>query len=199
MYGATSCTEISDGNSTSGDFQMQIDTNRLTTRELDVPYSSKLYRQFTTHNCIFDVKRGFCFRRMLPDGRHLYVPRRCGKITCRNCGPKRIRTIHTAIFEGDINSLAYYGVTKAEGDTFRPDDNVSRGEMAAFMKRMLQLSGGGATPFTDIDGSIFKADIEAIYAAGITVGTSPTTYSPDNPVLRGQMATFLARALGVGN
>lgn len=101
----------------------------------------------------------------------------------------------SSIFEGDINSIAYYGITLASGE-YRPSESVTRGQMAAFITRAFQLGAGGATPFTDIDSSIFEADIESIYTAGITVGTTPTTYSPNDPVTRGQMATFLARALG---
>jgi|GEM_PF-199077 len=58
---------------------------------------------------------------------------------------------------------------------------------------------GGAMitlPFTDIlngPSSGFFCFIAQIYFQGITVGTSATTYSPDNPVTRGQMAVFLAR------
>jgi len=58
---------------------------------------------------------------------------------------------------------------------------------------------GGAMitlPFTDIlngPSSGFFCFIAQIYFQGITAGTSATTYSPDNPVTRGQMAVFLAR------
>jgi hypothetical protein len=102
-----------------------------------------------------------------------------------------------SIFEEDINSIAQYGITVGSGGEYRPNENVTRGQMAAFIKRAFVLGAGGATPFTDIDTSIFKADIESIFAAGITVGTTPTTYSPNDPITRGQMATFLARALGL--
>ncbi len=102
-----------------------------------------------------------------------------------------------SIFEADINAIAAFGITKAA--VFDADRPVTRGEMAAFLKRALSLSGGGSTPFTDTGSSIFAGDIADIYAAGITVGTSPTTYSPDDPVTRAQMATFIARALGIGS
>ncbi|MGI9643363.1 MAG: DUF4397 domain-containing protein [Acidimicrobiia bacterium] len=102
-----------------------------------------------------------------------------------------------SIFENDINAIAAYGITLATGGKYLPDESVTRGQMAAFIKRGFQIGAGGATPFTDIDTSIFKGDIEAIYGANITVGTSPTTFSPDDNVTRGQMATFLARALGL--
>ncbi len=50
-------------------------------------------------------------------------------------------------------------------------------------------------PFTDTDTSKFYTDILWIYANGITVGCSSTRYCPKGAVTRGQMATFLTRAL----
>jgi hypothetical protein len=50
-------------------------------------------------------------------------------------------------------------------------------------------------PFTDIGSSPFKSDITWVYLQGITSGCTATTYCPDDPVTRAQMATFLARAL----
>lgn len=51
--------------------------------------------------------------------------------------------------------------------------------------------------FTDDDGNTHEAAIEAIASAGITVGcaTGPSHYCPDDAVSRGQMATFIARAI----
>src|SRR5947207_10305970 len=57
---------------------------------------------------------------------------------------------------------------------------------------------GGQTitlPFTDVMGSTFFCSIAEIYFQGITLGTSPTTYSPSNNVTRDQMAAFLSRTL----
>ncbi|MDH5422958.1 MAG: S-layer homology domain-containing protein, partial [Acidimicrobiia bacterium] len=53
-----------------------------------------------------------------------------------------------------------------------------------------------AIDFADDDDSVFEGDIEWLYSRGITQGTSATTFSPNNPVTRGQMAAFLHRALG---
>jgi S-layer homology domain len=62
-----------------------------------------------------------------------------------------------------------------------------------------QMRTGLSHPFNDIGGlsSEFQNAIAALYQSGITTGTTPTTYSPFSPVNRGQMATFLARALGL--
>jgi len=52
--------------------------------------------------------------------------------------------------------------------------------------------------FTDVptDHQFFQF-IEALKASGITGGCGPGIYCPDAPVTRGQMATFLAKALGL--
>lgn len=63
--------------------------------------------------------------------------------------------------------------------------------------------GGGAGaarldlcgPFGDVPPAIC-AYVTELFVLGITVGTSPTTFSPDAPLTRGQGAVFAAKALG---
>jgi hypothetical protein len=52
-----------------------------------------------------------------------------------------------------------------------------------------------AFPLVDARFSAFKVDIEWVFAEGITTGCSAERYCPNAPVTRGQMASFLARAL----
>ena len=62
----------------------------------------------------------------------------------------------------------------------------------------LFLIGGGAAsialgvcgPFTDV-GSLVCPFALSIYYLGVTAGTTSTTYSPSDPVTRGQMAIFM--------
>ena len=77
---------------------------------------------------------------------------------------------------------------------FCPDLPVSRGQMAAFVNRALQLPAADQDYFTDDNGSTFQDDINRLRQAGITTGCGPTTYCGDEPVTRGQMAAFLYRA-----
>jgi S-layer family protein len=49
-------------------------------------------------------------------------------------------------------------------------------------------------PFTDVAPTICPYVLE-MYYLGITAGTSPTTYSPDNPVTRGQAAVFVSKGV----
>ena len=52
-------------------------------------------------------------------------------------------------------------------------------------------------PFKDIDKIFSKDDILALYSAGITAGTSKTTFSPNANITRAQFAVMVARALDI--
>ena len=66
-----------------------------------------------------------------------------------------------------------------------------------FWTRQISPAPASAT-FTDVPtGHQFFKEIEALKASGITQGCTGTTYCPDQAVTRGQMAAFLARALGL--
>lgn len=110
-----------------------------------------------------------------------------------------------SVFEDDINALATAGISKGcnppTNDRYCPDDPVTRGQMAAFLVRAFEYTDDGGGDLFDDDGSsVFERDIDRLGAAGVTKGCNPPTnnlYCPDEPVLRGQMASFLARALGL--
>ena len=82
--------------------------------------------------------------------------------------------------------------------TFSPDRFVTRGEMAAFLWRAAgRPVAATACGFVDVPQRIFYAQATCwLVSAGITNGTSPTTFSPDRFVTRGEMAAFLWRAAG---
>src|SRR4051812_16695038 len=92
------------------------------------------------------------------------------------------------------------GIALGQTDgTFGPALTTTRGQMASFVVRALHAAGytlpaSKASGFTDIGGNEHKADIEQLATIGIVHGTTPTTYSPDDPVRRDQMASFLVRA-----
>ncbi len=55
-----------------------------------------------------------------------------------------------------------------------------------------------AATFGDVPTSHpFYQFVEALVASGVTAGCGSGNYCPDNPVTRGQMAVFLAKALGL--
>ncbi|MCP4306312.1 MAG: hypothetical protein GY788_15890 [bacterium] len=105
-----------------------------------------------------------------------------------------------SVFEDDIAKLAAAGITQgcnAAGTEFCPDQQVTRGEMAAFLVRTLGLTGdAGSNTFIDDADSVFQDDIAKLSAAGITAGCNDpgTLFCPEGSVTRGQMAAFLNRS-----
>ena len=80
---------------------------------------------------------------------------------------------------------------------FSPADPVTRGQAAAFMWRMEgSPAGSAAHPFTDVIAAWQQDPISWMAASGITTGTSPTTYTPEGPVTRGEIAALLHRLAG---
>src|SRR5690606_26375912 len=89
------------------------------------------------------------------------------------------------IYENDIVWLALAGVTRGcnppTNDRYCPEDPVTRGQMAAFLHRLLDLPHG-PDAFDDDNGSIFQTHINALAAADITRGCNPPAnnhYCPD--------------------
>jgi len=106
-----------------------------------------------------------------------------------------------SVHEADIEAIAATGITKGcnppVNDRYCPDDPVSRGEMAAFLGRALDLPVATSDYFTDDDGSVFTDNINAVATAGIVLGCNPpdnTEYCPEREITRAEMATMLTRA-----
>ncbi len=102
---------------------------------------------------------------------------------------------NTSTFQDDINRLRQAGITTGcATNTYCPNLPVTRGQMAAFLNRALQLPATDQDYFTDDNTSTFQDDINRLRQAGITTGCATNTYCPNLPVTRGQMAAFLYRA-----
>jgi hypothetical protein len=108
--------------------------------------------------------------------------------------------------EASIDRLVTAGVTEgcdtADSGRFCPDDPVTREQMASFLVRALGYAeDGDGNLFVDDDGSTHEKSIDLLATAGVTAGCNPPDndrFCPADPVTRGQMASFLFRALGDG-
>ena len=101
-----------------------------------------------------------------------------------------------------IQKMYELGITGGcGGGKYCPADTVTRGQMAVFVIRARlgastdsTFAFPGSASFTDVatDHPYFKW-IQRMKADGITGGCSATSYCPNDPVTRGQMAIFLMR------
>jgi hypothetical protein len=107
------------------------------------------------------------------------------------------------VHEAAIEAISAAGITRGcnppENDRYCPAASVTRGQMAAFLVRALDLPATTTDFFTDDEGSVFEADINSLAAAAVTRGCNPPEndrFCPQQGVTRGQMAAFLVRAYG---
>jgi hypothetical protein len=107
------------------------------------------------------------------------------------------------VHEGNIEAIAAEGITRGcnppANTLYCPDGTVTRGQMAAFVRRAFSLPSSSADYFADDNDSVFEGDINAVAMAGITKGCNPPDndrFCPDGKVTREQMAAFLKRAFG---
>lgn len=82
-------------------------------------------------------------------------------------------------------------------DRYCPGDLVSRGQMASFLARAFELPPATRDYFRDDAGSVHEDSINRIAQEGITLGIAPGIFDPAGHVTRAQMASFIAKALGL--
>lgn len=102
--------------------------------------------------------------------------------------------------EGSIEAIAAEAITLGcnppVNDRYCPRDEVTRGQMAAFFVRALDLPPTSQDFFDDDTGSTFEDSINRLAAARITRGCNPPAndrFCPGDAITRGEMAAMLAR------
>ena len=113
----------------------------------------------------------------------------------------------TATSFTDVKSGAYYEkavawavennvTTGTSSTTFSPNATVTRAQAVTFQWRAAGAPASeGTNAFTDVSASAFYAPaVQWAVNAGVTTGTSATTFSPNSSCLRAQIVSFLYRA-----
>ncbi len=103
---------------------------------------------------------------------------------------------------GYIESAVDMGIIKGYTDgTFRPDEIVSRGEMAIFLARAFNLEAEMelGKDYNDIHPSMASYEaIVKVSESGVARGFIGGFFRPDQDITRAQFSAFLARALNAG-
>jgi hypothetical protein len=98
-------------------------------------------------------------------------------------------------FESAIRWIYESGIASGCSlERYCPENKVTRGQMAVFLDRALDLPPATDDYFTDDAGRTFEGAINRVREAGIAFGCAVSAYCPDASVTRGQMASFLDRA-----
>ncbi|WP_214779784.1 S-layer homology domain-containing protein [Bacillus sp. ISL-45] len=105
-------------------------------------------------------------------------------------------------FYDEVMYLYDRGIISGYGNgEFKPNAVVTRDAAAAMIGRALKLDGTQRnTTFSDVGASNYASGfIDSAVKQGIISGYADGTYRPKEPVTRGQMAIFLARAFKLSN
>ena len=103
-------------------------------------------------------------------------------------------------YEEAVSWAVEEGITTGLSETtFGPTETCVRAQVVTFLWRSQGKPepAGDNNPFTDVTSNdyFYKAVLWAV-EEGITTGTSATTFGPNDPCTRGQVVTFLWRAMG---
>jgi len=105
--------------------------------------------------------------------------------------------VHTHHWHHDYVSWAWInGVTTGTSPTtFEPESNVTRGQFATFLWRIAgRPQVNPSHRFTDVPaGMYYTTPVAWAQANGIVQGISPTSFAPNDPITREQLAAMLFR------
>ena len=122
--------------------------------------------------------------------------------------PSRFEDVDNSLWWAPyVERLAELGITlgcSSDPVLFCPGEAVTRAQMATFLVRAFNLPSDDGSwvrwvRFADVGRTAHAGNIDALANAGITAGCAidPVRFCPSRKVTRAQMATFLARALGL--
>ena len=130
--------------------------------------------------------------------------------TCTRCNATKTETIPatgsvdvTQMFTDVTKNWAYpgiqycvtHGIMGGMGDgTFAPTGTTTRAQIVQILYNLEGTPAvSGTTPFTDLTANWYKPAILWAYQNNVVAGTSPTTFDPEGPVTREQIAVILTQ------
>ena len=130
--------------------------------------------------------------------------------TCTRCNATKTETVPatgsvdvTQMFTDVTKNWAYpgiqycvtHGIMGGMGNgTFAPTGTTTRAQIVQILYNLEGTPAvSGTTPFTDLTANWYKPAILWAYQNNVVAGTSPTTFDPDQPVTREQIAVILTQ------
>lgn len=100
-----------------------------------------------------------------------------------------------------IGAAAGSGLMNGYSDgSFRPDQKISRSELAALITRAFKLTGTGNSSFKDVNRNAwYYNSIDALASNKIITGYADSTFKPQQDITRAEFATMVSRLLETAN
>ncbi|MDJ1478486.1 S-layer homology domain-containing protein [Bacillus sp. LS15-K4] len=112
---------------------------------------------------------------------------------------KNFSDIHGHMFENSIKTVVQAGIMAGDStDKFRPDDTLTRYEMAVILQKAFHLPVKTNDLFHDVSNNHWAKDyVRSLYSNGITNGIGNYQYGGEMNVTREQFARFMYNAIFV--
>jgi len=95
-----------------------------------------------------------------------------------------------------IDKWSDLGIVQGSNGTFRPNDPITRGEMAVIINRVMQYQTTAQNSFTDLGDAYYTDAILKTNAAGVIEGNG-VNVRPTDIITREEATVMLGRALGL--
>ncbi|MGN4611251.1 S-layer homology domain-containing protein [Bacillus cereus group sp. MYBK71-2] len=171
---------------------------------IDVPkdhWSKNSINYLTEQNVISGYGNGkFGFGDNVTRGQVAAIISRYLKLENTGSASKHFSDIHGHMFENSIKAVAEKGLMTGDSSTdkFRPDDTLTRYEMAVILQKAFHLSVKTNDLFYDVPNNFWATDaVRSLYSNGITNGIGNYQYGGKLNVTREQFATFMYKAINV--
>ena len=100
-----------------------------------------------------------------------------------------------------VRYVTSHGLMEGDGDSFRPNDTVTRAQAVTVLWRAAGSpeAPAGARPFADVKpGSWYESAVRWAVETGLTNGAGDNAFRPDEALTREQFAALLFRGSGAG-
>lgn len=98
--------------------------------------------------------------------------------------------------EKQVNLWSDYGVISGYDGLFRPDDSITRGEMAVIMDKVMKYQVKAENTFSDLDQSFYTDSVLKANQAGIMRGSDGAVRPKDN-ITREEASVLICQAFGI--
>ena len=99
--------------------------------------------------------------------------------------------------EKAIERWSGYNIVNGSDGQFRPNDSLTRGELAVIIANLLKLDKTAENPFSDLGQTWYTDAILKCYAAGIFSGDEAGTVRPNDNITREEAMVVLSKALRI--
>ena len=96
-----------------------------------------------------------------------------------------------------IERWSSLGIIVGDNGKFRPDDPLTRAEMAVILNRIMRYQTASTDYFLDLEADWYVDAIQKLRAAGVMMGDENNCAAPTEPITREAAVALIARAFGI--